>query len=466
MIAAFALDLGSTTIKAARLNPQGALENIVSRPAPALHVCDGRYESDALSYAETAEQVLMNCVGSAQTQAPLALCSQRSSFLIWDQASGLPVTPLISWQDNRGAARYNALRSHQELIRALSGLPLTAYYFAPKLNQLLLENPHWRDKLQNGEWRVGTLDSFLIWRWSSGQHFITDASMAARTQLMDINRLCWSPKLCELFDLPLSILPEIRPSTGLNLCLNNGLTLQISLGDQSAALIAATNNDENVALINLGTGGFVVRYLPDSSSSAYLRMLVYQDEHIHLAVEGTLNSIAPALAPYPVSQCKIGDLAKNTIFCIAEPNGLGAPYFSGSQFPGCFPDPRHPDLGIRFSQAVDALSPQQIATLLLEAIIFRVARILEEFHHAAPLERAYLSGGLSGIRCLQQGIADCIPFALFHLTQSESSLLGAASLAAGIKIEKNAVRIPPAANTLLAEKYQLWKLWLDEMLMN
>jgi len=159
---------------------------------------------------------------------------------------------------------------------------------------------------------------------------------------------------------PLGILPEIKPSAALNLQLNNGLALQASVGDQSAALIAGIDTDSADALVNLGTGGFVVRYLPEgkTATDGYLRTLVYQDSglHVHLAIEGTLNSTAAALAPYPVAECSPEDLAMggmtrrceasgagmssyrllpqsagcasnvseaDDIFCLAEPSGLG-----------------------------------------------------------------------------------------------------------------------------------------------
>jgi len=81
----------------------------------------------------------------------LGLCSQRSSFLIWEQASGQPLTPLISWQDNRGAASCEELRAHEKSIRSLTGLPLAPYYFAPKLRAVLQDNPGWLARLESGD---------------------------------------------------------------------------------------------------------------------------------------------------------------------------------------------------------------------------------------------------------------------------------------------------------------------------
>jgi len=458
MISAIALDLGSTSIKAGLLDQHGTLGNIVAMPAPVIHADGGHYESDALSYAVTAEQVLSACMVQSGGTPPLGLCSQRSSFLIWEQATGNPLTPLISWQDNRGVETCEALHAQEPLITGLTGLRLTPYYFATKLRVVLQENPHWRARLERGELLVGTLDTFLISRWTGGKHHLTDGSMAARTLLMDIRLQQWSPVLCALFGIPMGILPAIKISAGFNVRLNNGLTLQASLADQSAALLASVGEDREVALVNLGTGGFVIRYLDEDQASAdgYLRTLVYQDDALraHTAIEGTLNSIAAALAPYPVSDCKIEDMAANDIFCLAEPSGLGAPYFRN-------------DLGLQFSRPVDHLTQKQIACLLLEAIIFRVVRILEDFHRDAAIKRVYLSGGLSELTGLQQGIAQCVPCEVFRLQQRDASLQGAAMLAAGMKCasHQDAEKILVTRNDrALPEKYLRWKQWMDALL--
>lgn len=458
MIAAIALDLGTTSIKAALLGQDGMLSNMIVRAAPEIKGDNGRYESDALQYAETAEQVLAECQARAGKNLPLGLCSQRSSFLIWEKASGQPITPLISWQDNRGLACCEAMRASESIIHSITGLRLTPYYFAPKLSVLLQLNPGWRNRLGKGEWLVGTLDSFLIWRWTGGRFHVTDASMAARTLLMDTRSLQWSPALCEHFGIPLSILPQIKPSEGLALHLDNGLVLQASLGDQSAALIASILEDRAEALINLGTGGFVMRYqaAEENALDGYLQTLVYLDNvgRSHIASEGTLNSISAALATYPIDQCQVEDLARHDIFCLAEPSGLGAPYFRN-------------DLGTCFSQSIDHLSDKQVAVLLLEAIIFRVSRILEDFHGVSPILHVYLSGGLSELACLRQGIAQCVPYEVRHLQQKESSLQGVAMFAVGLKVKHHrAVKkiAIVSQNIALHNKYQRWKYWLDDLL--
>ena len=457
-LAAVALDLGTTSIKVALLSQYGELCHVISKPAPTISSQNDCYESDALHYAQFAEQALSQCLSHTDDAPPLGLSTQRSSFLLWDRASGQPMTPLISWQDGRGKRFRDADGKASTLIPALTGLRLTPYYFAPKLSVVLRENPSWREKLLRREWLAGTLDTFLIWRWTQGRDYCSDASMAARTLLMAVHHGQWSDELCRLFAIPAAILPQIRYSNGLNLPLHNGLTLQASVGDQSAALYAGVANDATTALVNLGTGGFVIRYLDADMQplAGYLHTLVYQDQSNKtvMACEGTLNSIAAALAPYPFRDCTVHDLAHNPIFCLAEPSGLGAPYFS-SRF------------GLYFSASTTQLSSKQIAALLLEAIIFRVARILESFHRQAPLTRVYLSGGLSELPALQHGIAHCVPVPVYYLQQKETSLQGAAMLAADAKVwpkpHTQAITPDPYPSALY-QKYQDWKIWLDALI--
>ncbi|MBI5890220.1 MAG: carbohydrate kinase [Nitrosomonadales bacterium] len=490
MMAAVALDLGTTAIKAGMLAQDGTLACTVSRRAPAISADGGRYESDALAYAQAADEVLAECLAQAEVRPrhggaqpsgagagashflpqtadfvgnvaevrpPFGLCSQRSSFLIWERAGGKPVTPLVSWQDDRGAASCAALRDRQAEIRELAGLPLTQYYLAPKLQVTLREHPAWQERLQSGEWLLGTLDTFLIWRWTGGKQHVVDVSMAARTLLMDIGSRQWSPALCELFGIPQQILPRIVPSAGLGLTLGNGLILQASVGDQSAALVASIAAGQPEALVNLGTGGFVACNLPPGGHApqGYLQTLVWQDgaRHTHFACEGTLNSIAAALAPYPAEACSAEDLGSDGIFCLAEPSGLGAPFFRS-------------DLGIAFSEPVAHLPAQRIALLLQEGIIFRVARILEDFRREFGVERVYLSGGLSGLPCLQQGIAQCVPLATFRLLQTDASLTGAAQLASGMtSTGSRQAELIRVRHSRLAEKYRRWSDWLDGLLL-
>ncbi|MEE9346182.1 MAG: FGGY-family carbohydrate kinase [Methylococcales bacterium] len=144
------------------------------------------------------------------------------------------------------------------------------------------------------------------------------------------------------------------------------------------------------------------------------------------------------------------------MFCLAEPTGIGAPYFKT-------------DLGLIFSGSIEQLTQKQIAVLLLEAIIFRVARILEDFHQQYPINKVILSGGLSYLSCLQQGIANCCQLEVHSLLQKESTLLGIGMLASGMSFNvhrKTELIQITTQNLALIEKYYFWKIWLERMLLS
>lgn len=453
-------DLGSTAIKAAVCRDNELCVPVFSRPAPDILNDHGLYISDAMAYKTEVDQLLEKCLRYTNATPLLGVCFQRSSLLIWSRKTGLPATPLISWQDNRGIASCDALSEHNAVIRQIAGVPLAPYYFAPKMRVLLLQQPDLLQGIMAKELLMGTLDSFLIWHWTEGKYYITDASMAARTLLMDIKNVQWSGHLCELFNVPQHLLPEIKPSNDLGIELSSGAILQTSVADQSAAMLASVANDTSEVLVNLGTGGFVVRYLSQDSineTGDYLKTLVYQDRQKvkHWALEGTLNSISAALQAYPFQDCKTENLAQiENIYSIAEPTGVGAPYF-------------RTDIGVMFSQQVEHLTAQQIATLLLEGIIFRIALILEQYHQHSTIQRVYLSGGLSALPCLQQGLASCSPAPVFRIIQRQAGLQGVLILTHSLQSasDRKAELITVDYQfDALVNKYQRWKGWFYQVI--
>jgi len=324
---AIALDLGTTSIKAGLVDRNGVLIHVISHPAPKIAVDGGRYESDALAYADIAERVLNECIPRAGDCRILGLCSQRSSFLIWEQRSGQPVTPLISWPGQSRCSSCADLQHHAGQIHELAGLPLTPYYFAPKLRGMLHDDAALRARLDGGELMVGTLDAYLVWRWTAAtlHHRCLDGGAHAVDGYPESAN--GRPRYASCSVSPPGSCPASVPRRRWHR-VGEWLTLQASVGDQSAALYAGIAADGTEALANLGTGCFVERYLPagKAGSAGYLRTLVYQDSSrlAHFAIEGTLNSIAAALAPYPVGECGIEELGEGAVFCVPSPAAWGA----------------------------------------------------------------------------------------------------------------------------------------------
>ncbi len=457
---AIALDLGTTSVKAGILNETGQLVSVISRQAPAVRQQGNRYESNASHYRDIAGGLLERCLTTAEGKPHLGISCQRSSFLLWEKTSGEPVSKLISWQDTRSESLCQKLQDYKPLIKSLSGLQLTPFFLAGKLAVVLDENPEWRRGLETKELLVGTLDTFLIWSWAEGHNYQMDMSMAARTLLLDIKQKAWSADLCKIFQLSSDYLPKITCSEDLSVPLIQGVELKASLADQSSAMLCSVSQFDGEVLVNLGTGGFI-GCLIDSATfdlqNGYLHTLIYRDrlQRNYFAIEATLNSIAGALAPHPFRDCSFSDLAElDDYYCISEPSGIGAPYFRN-------------DIALTYSKPVENLSRKQIACLLLEGIIFRVAYTINEINKMFGLKRIVLSGGLSRLDTLQQGITICSPLDVYVLDEAESSLTGVARLAANQTVfsESERKKIEKREElTRILKKYYGWCIWFNDLL--
>ena len=144
--------------------------------------------------------------------AAVGITNQRETTVIWDRRTGLPVAPAIVWQDRRTAAYCDQLRAagQDAFIAERTGLVLDAYFSASKVRWLLDHVPGARERAQRGKLAFGTIDTWLVWKLTGGRLHVTDASNASRTMLMNLSTGEWDDELLALFEVPRSLLPEIR----------------------------------------------------------------------------------------------------------------------------------------------------------------------------------------------------------------------------------------------------------------
>ena len=172
-------------------------------PAP------GRVEHDALEIWHNVQTLIDNLIdkAGAKNVAAIAISNQRETTVLWDAASGEPVCPAIVWQDVRGEAACRELAAHAERVHEITGLYLSPYFPAGKVRSLFAERQDLKARAEKGELRLGTIDSYLVYRLTGGKH-LTDATNASRTQLMELRSLTWSAELLDLFGIPASLMPE------------------------------------------------------------------------------------------------------------------------------------------------------------------------------------------------------------------------------------------------------------------
>ncbi|MEE9475243.1 MAG: glycerol kinase GlpK, partial [Roseateles sp.] len=193
----------------------------------------------------------------------IGITNQRETTVLWDRKTGEPLHRALVWQDRRTAAFCETLKQQgaEPRVRELTGLVLDPYFSATKLRWLLDHVPGARERAARGELAFGTVDSWLLWQLSGGRVHATDPSNASRTLLFDIHRGDWSDELLGLFDIPRSLLPEVRPSAGgFGHASEFGLPITGIAGDQQAALFGQAALHPGQAKNTYGTGCFLLMH--------------------------------------------------------------------------------------------------------------------------------------------------------------------------------------------------------------
>ena len=209
-------------------------------------------------------QTVVECVNEVRSVHPgkiesIGITNQRETTVVWDRRSGQPVHCAIVWQCRRTADLCNRYRAEEEAIRAKTGLPLDAYFSATKIRWILDAHP----EVDPFNLLFGTIDTWLVWKLTGGKVYATDVTNASRTLLFDIHERRWSPDLCELFGVPESMLPEVRPSMGgfgavSTIPVLDGVPVAAVAGDQQAALFGQCCFTPGSVKNTYGTGCFMM----------------------------------------------------------------------------------------------------------------------------------------------------------------------------------------------------------------
>jgi glycerol kinase len=459
---ALALDLGTTRVKAARVDARGCLFDLAAVAAP-VPAGDGAVrEVDPAAYRAAAEEALDRVAAGTAGDLPVGIASQRSSFLLWERDGGRPVTPIVSWQDRRAAAWCDRRRERGPDLAARTGLLLSPHYLGPKLASMLEADPDLRARAESGELRAGTLDAWLGETWGGDAGFRTDPTMAARTLLVELGVADWSDALLEETGVPRALLPVVGRSEADPVALPGRGRLTASLADQAAGLLAATGGGPRL-LVNLGTGCFVLVPTGEAPrpTPGYLAgpCLAPADGPARYALEGTVNAggaEADRHAPGP-TDCPARDPAPDA-FCLPDAAGVGAPYW-------------RPEMSRVLSPAARALDDAGRRRVVLEGLLFRVRGILEDLG-GAEADAVLLAGGLARDPFVAEGLAACLDRPIVRLDDPESTLAGAGRLAAGVLDLAGAGSGGDAGETIepadrsgwLRGKYERWREWLPSAL--
>jgi glycerol kinase len=445
--ALIAIDQGTTSTRAivfdAQLNPLSVSQRELHQIYPAPGLVEHDPEAIWTDTVVTVRDALAQSGLAARDVAGIGITNQRETTVIWDRASGKPIHNAIVWQDRRTAGLCGLLReaSREPQIAAKTGLLLDPYFSASKIAWLLEHVSGARAAADAGKLAFGTIDSFLLWRLTGGKVHLTDASNAARTLLFDIGKGAWDKDLCEVFGVPMSLLPEVRDNAG-----EFGVT-DASLfgapipilgmaGDQQAATIGQGCFQPGMMKSTYGTGCFLVLNTGQervASRNRLLTTIAYQLEGKRTyALEGSIF-IAGAAVQWLRDALKIIDKAAdaNELAALADPAaqvylvpafvGLGAPYWDS--------EARGAIYGLT-RQSGDA----EIARAALEAVGYQTRDLLDAMHADWPAADSATSvlrvdGGMTASEPTMQFLADMLASPVDRPVVMETTALGAAYLA-------------------------------------
>ncbi|MDG1154994.1 MAG: glycerol kinase GlpK [Paracoccaceae bacterium] len=373
----------------------------------------------------------------------LGITNQRETTLLWDKVTGEPIHNAIVWQDRRTSKFCDELRRAglEKLVTSVTGLLLDPYFSATKLKWLMDNVEGARTKAEAGRLLFGTVDTYLIWHLTKGRVHATDATNASRTMLYDINKGEWSTEICEMLNIPMSTLPEVRNcSDDFGVCdekiLGHKIPIKGVAGDQHAATIGQACFKPGMMKSTYGTGCFALLNTGESivrSKNKLLTTIAYQfDGKPTYALEGSIF-IAGAVVQWLRDGLKIinsaaetQDLAKNAdidqqVIIVPAFTGLGAPYWNA--------DCRGAIYGLTRNSG-----PAELAKAALECVGFQTRDLLEAMQsdwHGDNQEKSVLrvDGGMTSSDWAMQFLSDIINVCVDRPKTLETTAVGAAWLA-------------------------------------
>ncbi|HCY99742.1 MAG: glycerol kinase [Rhodobacterales bacterium RIFCSPHIGHO2_02_FULL_62_130] len=377
-------------------------------------------------------EILTNCktlLAQAGVADAIALANQGESCLGWDALTKEPLSPIIVWQDRRTTAQLALMSNQADEVASLSGLPLDPYFSAAKLGWLLRENPAIAAAHAAGRLRLGTTDAFLLDALAGC--FATDRATASRTGLMNLASGNWDARLCEVFGVPMTCLPEIRGNLA-GFGQIGGIPVAAAIVDQQAALYGHGCRNRGDAKITFGTGAFALAVtgatpplpqgglLPTVAWDLGAGMVYALDGGVQdagSAIEWALRAgLADNVAAFD-SFDRPPAVARDLVFLPAF-SGLGAPQWDRTAAPlmiGLGPD----------------MTRRDICQALVEGIAFQTAALIDELARAVPLSAPIaIDGGLSASRYFTSFLAQACQRDIVVAAVAECTAFGAAQLAA------------------------------------
>lgn len=485
-----ALDQGTTSSRAIVFDPAGNITGVEQKEFRQVFPQPGWVEHDAEEIWETqltvARELLKRLNIDASHIAAIGITNQRETTVIWDKHTGKPIHNALVWQDRRTASICEELKTEgfKDYISEYTGLVIDAYFSGTKVRWLLDEVEGAREKALKGDLLFGTIDTWLLWKLTGGKVHATDYSNASRTMMFNIRSLEWDSTLLKALNVPPSILPEVRPSSGLfgeTTMDLFGFPIPICgvAGDQQAALFGQACFEPGMAKNTYGTGCFMLMntgLVPTRSNKGLLTTIAWGlDGKIFYALEGSVFNAGSAIqwlrdSLGMLEASKDSEAIANSVedsagvYMVPAFTGMGAPYW---------------DMYARGSiqGLTRGTTKAHIIRATLESLAYQTKDVLDIMAEESgiPLETLRVDGGAAANNFLMQFQADVLDTPVERPEIIETTALGAAylaGLAVGLWTKKEIASqwkvetrfLPGQDHEKMAKLYRGWKKAIERSL--
>jgi glycerol kinase len=432
-----AIDAGTTGVRTRAVFDDGQKSFSAYREFTQYFPQPGWVEHDAAEIWSAVVTTLSDVVSQLkQPVSAIGITNQRETVVAWDRRTSEPCARAIVWQDRRTAQRCSDLEPHLETVRRITGLVLDPYFSGTKAAWLIEH-----EQLAPIEHLcIGTIDSWLVWKLTAGNALVTDPSNASRTMLFDINTMQWSQEMCDLLHVPISVLPQVQPSSGRYgvttdvAGVPNGIPISGIAGDQQAALFGQACTSVGMAKNTYGTGSFILLNVGTTCPAPSEGMLttvawdlgdgkpVYALEGAIFVTGAAVQWLRDGLGIISTSD-EVGALAESVpdsggVFVVPAFTGLGSPWWD--------PYARGTIVGI-----TRGTTRAHIARAVVDAMVYQTQDAIAAMTSAGGVALAELrvDGGASVLDAMLQRQANSLGVPVLRPTDHETTALGAAYLA-------------------------------------
>lgn len=435
-----AVDQSTSGTKASLFDEQMSTVRSLRKSHRQIYPCPGGVEHDAEEIWANTAQLLVEIVHGIPKKdiVGIGIANQRETIVLWDRYTGKPVCNAIVWQDVRAKSVTDALKQNAQRIFAVSGLQPSPYYSAGKAAYIIASSPPLRRKLELGRLCIGTVDTYLLYRLSSGRCFLTDITNACRTQLFDIEKLVWSDELTEMFSIPRSALADRALAS--DSCFGTvdaidalyGVPVLAMLGDSHASLFGHCCTTAGTVKTSFGTGSSIMMNIgrkPLWSSEGLSTSIGFSfGGELCYVLEGNVTCSADTLMWLKDSLHLIDNMEQlneaetvtdsGGVYLVPAFAGLGAPWFCESAKAVIYGMNRGTERA-------------HILRAALASIAHQNADVLDAIHRTTGIPVSFISadGGGCANSLLMQMQSDLVPCNLAVSAEKDLTLRGIALMA-------------------------------------